>query len=115
MPKPWPENPLAMCRPGVASTAEMTGIASGVTSMQPAHVCATLAPLSAGNAALTLDISEFNMRGDGAGSKTRSRSNGVTSSGAPGFGAPRLVHEAAPKAEMQLAVLHLQRAQVSNA
>ena len=42
MPKPWPEKPVAMNRPGTASSGEITGTASGVTSMQPAQRSATV-------------------------------------------------------------------------
>src|SRR5215475_6419117 len=33
MPKPWPEKPVAMKKPGNGSTGEITGTASGVTSI----------------------------------------------------------------------------------
>src|SRR5204862_736971 len=48
MPKPWPENPVAMKNPGTLSTAEMTGIASGITSIMPPQVSATATFLKAG-------------------------------------------------------------------
>src|SRR5262249_44107504 len=47
MPKPWPEKPAAMWRPGRLSTADMTGMASGVASMAPAQLWRMAAPLKA--------------------------------------------------------------------
>ena len=41
MPKPWPENPVAMTRPGRLSTGEITGTASGVTSISPPQAFST--------------------------------------------------------------------------
>jgi len=35
MPKPWPLTPVATKNPGTPSTAEMTGLPSGVTSFMP--------------------------------------------------------------------------------
>src|SRR5205085_808557 len=48
MPKPWPEKPVAMKKPGKVSTAEMTGIASGITSIMPPQLSATATFLKAG-------------------------------------------------------------------
>src|SRR5882672_3357756 len=43
MPKPWPEKPLAMTKPGRRSTGEITGTVSGVASIRPAQLSARLA------------------------------------------------------------------------
>ena len=50
MPKPWPENPVAMKKPGRLSTDEITGIASGITSIMPPQVSATTAWWNTGKA-----------------------------------------------------------------
>jgi hypothetical protein len=44
MPKPCPEKPLAMKKPGNAGTAEITGTASGVTSISPAQRSTSTGP-----------------------------------------------------------------------
>ena len=76
MPKPWPEKPVAMTKPGTSSTVEITGTASGVTSISPAHSCTTLAPAKAGNcrarAAMALRLAARS----GSGSSTRAFSKG---------------------------------------
>ena len=81
MPKPWPEKPVPMVRPGIASTGEITGIASGVTSISPAQDCATSAPSSTGKARRAAAQLRRSTRSDGAGSRMRTCSKGVTSSG----------------------------------
>src|SRR3954453_23863923 len=76
MPKPWPEKPVARKKPGMASTDEMTGMVSGVQSIVPPQASAISMSFNSGfdliseaSAALTSDMS-------GAGSRTRSVSNG---------------------------------------
>jgi hypothetical protein len=37
MPKSWPEKPVATKKPGISATGEITGTASGATSISPAQ------------------------------------------------------------------------------
>ena len=82
MPKPWPEKPVATTRPGTSSTALMTGTASGVTSIIPAHCWTTCIPANTGNAALSAVTAPPLMPGAGSASSVRTCSNGLGASSA---------------------------------
>src|SRR5215469_10281861 len=65
-----------MKKPGTLSTAEMTGMASGMTSIMPAQVSAMAMLRNAGNAAAMLARARSMTKGSGSGSSTRTCSNG---------------------------------------
>src|ERR1051325_6986742 len=76
IPKPCPENPVAMKKPGILSTAEMTGIASGITSIMPPQLCATATFLKAGKLSAMLARARSSTNGSASGSSTRTLSKG---------------------------------------
>jgi len=48
MPKPWPDSPVTMVRPGAPSAWSITGTTSGMVSIMPAQAALSFGRPSAG-------------------------------------------------------------------
>lgn len=71
MPKPWPEKPVPITRPGKVSTFEMTGITSGIVSIMPPHFSTMGTVLSAGIPRRMWPSTCLSRVPSGVGSRTR--------------------------------------------